>query len=202
MARERSVTRKTRGERGRTGGVSVGSPVTDLGSMKVVGRVRLTRQRHVRFGQHERVSDLQLCTCYKPGETSAEFSSQPRGSCFDLPCQSEWRALAGQLSRLAVHTRNGSCTTSQAPVLLFEPTSTTAASMTHPGQPSTSSATSEALDTALDLTVEGLDAAKDTIVDALSVPGIGVALDAAIGILKKIQVCGLVILLCSSVDCI
>ncbi|RDX53984.1 hypothetical protein OH76DRAFT_1479063 [Lentinus brumalis] len=59
--------------------------------------------------------------------------------------------------------------------------------MTHPGQPSTSSATSEALDTALDLTVEGLDAAKDTIVDALSVPGIGVALDAAIGILKKIQ---------------
>ncbi len=50
--------------------------------------------------------------------------------------------------------------------------------------------TSEALDTVLDLTVESLEAVKDIIVDALSMPGIDVALDAAIAILKKAQVRG------------
>ncbi len=55
----------------------------------------------------------------------------------------------------------------------------------------TSSTTSEALDTALDCTVEALESAKDTIVDALSVPGTGIALDAVIGIMKKVQVCDL-----------
>ncbi|RDX49661.1 hypothetical protein OH76DRAFT_523425 [Lentinus brumalis] len=54
--------------------------------------------------------------------------------------------------------------------------------------PNTSSTTSDALDTLLDCTVEGLEAAKEIIVDALSVPGTGIALDAVIGILKKVQV--------------
>ncbi|RDX49106.1 hypothetical protein OH76DRAFT_1483330 [Lentinus brumalis] len=53
--------------------------------------------------------------------------------------------------------------------------------------PNTSSTTSDALDTVLDCTVEGLEAAKEIIVDAVSVPGTGVALDAVIGILKKVQ---------------
>ncbi|RDX53989.1 hypothetical protein OH76DRAFT_1398269 [Lentinus brumalis] len=59
--------------------------------------------------------------------------------------------------------------------------------MTHLGHPNKSSKTSEALDIALDLTVEGLEASKDIIVDALSVPGTGIAIDAVIGILKKVQ---------------
>ncbi|TFK79852.1 hypothetical protein K466DRAFT_605818, partial [Polyporus arcularius HHB13444] len=59
--------------------------------------------------------------------------------------------------------------------------------MTHPDRPKTAPKISEALDTALDLTVEGLKASKDTIVDVLSVPGIGIAFDAVIGILKKVQ---------------
>ncbi|TFK80121.1 hypothetical protein K466DRAFT_605599, partial [Polyporus arcularius HHB13444] len=57
----------------------------------------------------------------------------------------------------------------------------------HPDHPKTSSTTIDALDTALDCTVEALESAKDTIVDALSVPGTGIALDAVIGILKKVQ---------------
>ncbi|RDX53987.1 hypothetical protein OH76DRAFT_1415519 [Lentinus brumalis] len=59
--------------------------------------------------------------------------------------------------------------------------------MTHPDRPKTVPKISEALDTALDLTLEGLKASKDTIVDVLSVPGIGIAFDAVIGILKKVQ---------------
>ncbi len=47
----------------------------------------------------------------------------------------------------------------------------------------------------LDCTVEALESAKDPIVDALSVPGTGVALDALIGILKKVQVCDLPVML-------
>ncbi|RDX49662.1 hypothetical protein OH76DRAFT_1483026 [Lentinus brumalis] len=57
----------------------------------------------------------------------------------------------------------------------------------HPDHPKTSSTTIDALDTALDCTVEALESAKDTIVDALSVPGTGIALDAVIGIMKKVQ---------------
>ncbi len=72
--------------------------------------------------------------------------------------------------------------------------------MTHPDRPKTAPKISEALDTALDLTVEGLKASKDTIVDVLSVPGIGIALDAVIGILKKVQVCGLHVLLCAGAE--
>ncbi|TFK80315.1 hypothetical protein K466DRAFT_605443 [Polyporus arcularius HHB13444] len=56
--------------------------------------------------------------------------------------------------------------------------------MSHSERPEPSSDTSEAV---LDLTVESLEAVKDTIVDALSMPGIDVALDAAIAILKKAQ---------------
>ncbi|RDX41059.1 hypothetical protein OH76DRAFT_254940 [Lentinus brumalis] len=59
--------------------------------------------------------------------------------------------------------------------------------MSHSERPEPSSDTSEALDTVLDLTVESLEAVKDTIVDALSIPGIGLVLDAAIAILKKVQ---------------
>ncbi|TFK84423.1 hypothetical protein K466DRAFT_602002 [Polyporus arcularius HHB13444] len=59
--------------------------------------------------------------------------------------------------------------------------------MAHPDRPKTASKLSEALDTTLDLTVEGLEAVKDTIVDVLSVPGTGIAFDAVIGMLKKVQ---------------
>ncbi len=74
--------------------------------------------------------------------------------------------------------------------------------MAHPDRPSSqsSSKASESLDTALDLTVEGLEAAKDYIVDVLSVAGVGVALNAAISILKKVQVCGLSVLLCTGAE--
>ncbi len=66
--------------------------------------------------------------------------------------------------------------------------------------PNTSSTTSDALDTVLDCTVEGLEAAKEIIVDAVSVPGTGIALDAVIGILKKVQVCGLPVPLCTGAE--
>ncbi len=85
-------------------------------------------------------------------------------------------------------------------MLLFEPLApipSTTTSMTHPDRPKTAPKTSEALDTALDLTVEGLEAAKETIVNALSAPGLGVALNVVIGILKKVQVCSFPVLLCT-----
>ncbi len=169
--------------------------------MKVVGRVRLTRQRHVRFGQDERSNDVRPRSLSTPARQAPSFhcSRAAPASIFSFSFRANQNGVHLQDSCHASRFTRG-MGPSQAPMLLLEPTSTTAASMTHPGQPSTSSGTSEALDTALDLTVEGLDAAKDIIVDALSVPGIGVALDAAIGILKKIQVCGPAILLCSSFE--
>lgn len=43
----------------------------------------------------------------------------------------------------------------------------------------------------LDLTVKGLETGKDPIIAAAPVPGLSVAFDVLIGVLKKVQVCRL-----------
>ena len=47
----------------------------------------------------------------------------------------------------------------------------------------------ETIDTVLEVTVRGLELSKDTITAAAPVPGLGPALDLAIELLRKVQVC-------------